>query len=386
MGRRTIAILFFIIGILLLIIVSVLFFNSQDSSNQTPTTTETTLDSTETPLLEDPQGFIDQISNQPEELVEVVVSFQTVPRGWQMTEAELRTDLRRASDVQSNVVTKVEDVVGLYARTDIFQGQTLTRDMFVGDPTLVSSSEFGPSSIIPAGFVAQAVPMDRLSSVAYGLAPGDYVDIMLSFVLLEIDEEFQALLDNSATFYLRNEEGAISAYVISPFGRVETLPTNERTLISPTEGKRPLPVSIILQNARVIQVGAYVPPPPVQAATPTAVPVETEGDATPTPAPDQPTISPTPFPDVLLVAMAPQEQLLLKYAVAANANIDFALRGINDGQLYSVENVDLPFMLNRFGIDIPANFNYAASGTGNPIQIITPTPAAPQGESGPEGG
>ncbi|MCB9433821.1 MAG: hypothetical protein H6668_17765 [Ardenticatenaceae bacterium] len=205
MGRRTIAILFFIIGILLLIIVSVLFFNSQDSSNQTPTTTETTLDSTETPLLEDPQGFIDQISNQPEELVEVVVSFQTVPRGWQMTEAELRTDLRRASDVQSNVVTKVEDVVGLYARTDIFQGQTLTRDMFVGDPTLVSSSEFGPSSIIPAGFVAQAVPMDRLSSVAYGLAPGDYVDIMLSFVLLEIDE-FQALLDNGALLSAETEE------------------------------------------------------------------------------------------------------------------------------------------------------------------------------------
>ncbi|MCA9997767.1 MAG: hypothetical protein KDE56_18540 [Anaerolineales bacterium] len=386
MGRRTIAILFFIFGILLLIIISVLFINSQDRTNQTPTTTETTLDSTETPLLEEPQGLLNQLSNQPDELVEVVVSFQTVPRGWQMTEAELRTDLRKASDVQSNVVTKIEDVVGLYARTDIFQGQTLTRDMFVGDPTLASNNEFGPSSIIPAGFVAQAVPMDRLSSVAYGLAPGDYVDIMLSFVLLEIDEEFQTLLDNSATFYLRNEEGAVSAFVVDPFGRVETLPTNERTLIAPTEGKRPLPVSIILQNARVIQVGAYVPPPPVQAATPTAVPVETEGDATPTPAPDQPTVTPTPFPDVLLVAMAPQEQLLLKYAVEANANIDFALRGINDGQLYSVENVDLPFILNRFGIDIPANFNYTASGTGSSIQIITPTPAAPQGESGPEGG
>lgn len=386
MGRRTIAFLFFIIGILLLIVVSVLFLNSQDSSNQPSTTTETSPDSTTTPLLEDPQGLINQLSSQPDELVEVVVSFQTVPRGWQMTEAELRTDLRKASDVESNVITKVEDIVGLYARTDIFQGQTLTRDMFVGDPTALSGSEFGPSSIIPAGFVAQAVPMDRLSSVAYGLAPGDFVDIMISLTLTEIDEEFQALLDNSATFYLRSEEGAISAYVVDPFGRVETLPTNERTLISPTEGKRPLPVAIILQNARVIQVGAYTPPPPVQAATPTAVPAETEGDATPTPAPDQPTITPTPLPDVVLVAMAPQEQLLLKYAVEANANIDFALRGINDGQLYSVENVDLPFILNRFGIDIPANFNFTVGGNANSTIQITPTPAAPTGESGPEGG
>jgi hypothetical protein len=303
-----------------------------------------------------------------------------------MSDAELRTDLRKASDVDSNVITKIEDVVGLYARTDIFQGQTLTRDMFVGDPTLISSSEFGPSSIIPAGFVAQAVPMDRLSSVAYGLASGDFVDIMISFTLTEIDEEFQALLDNSTTFYLRNEEGAVSAYVVDPFGRVETLPTNERTLITPAEAKRPLPVSIILQNARVIQVGAYVPPQPVQAATPTAVPAETDAEVTPTPAPDQPTITPTPFPDVLLVAMAPQEQLLLKYAVAANANIDFALRGINDGQLYSVENVDLPFLLDRFGIDVPANFNFTARGNGNNTILITPTPAAPAGESGPEGG
>ncbi|MEM7116105.1 MAG: SAF domain-containing protein [Chloroflexota bacterium] len=318
--------------------------------------------------------------------MEVVVSLQTVPRGWQMTEAELETDMRLASTIGNDVIVKAEDVIGLYARTDIFQGQTLTRDMFVGDPTLIGSEAFGPSSLIPAGFVAQALPMDRLSGVAYGLAPGDFVDVMVSFTLTEVDEQFQSLLDNKATFYLQGEEGQLTIFTIDPFGEVETLPTNERTLITPSETKRPIPVSIILQNARVIQVGAWSPPPPVEAATPTPLPAEEE--VTPTPQPDQPTMTPTPFPDVLLVAMEPQEQLLVKYALEANADIDFALRGINDGQLYTVENVDLNFILERFGIDIPANFNYTAgrdAGSGLIIPV-TPTPSNQDGEGGPEGG
>lgn len=384
MGRRTIAFVFFIIGILLLAVISILFIFNQDTSNQTPTTTETTTDTTATDIIETPQSLLNQLTQAEDELLEVVVSLQTVQRGWQMTEAELETDLRLASTIGNDVVVKVEDVVGLYARTDIFQGQTLTRDMFVGDPTLIGAETFGPSSIIPQGFVAQALPMSRLSSVAYGLAPGDFVDVMISFTLTEIDEQFQALLDNKATFYLQNEEGQLTVFTVDPFGQVETLPTNERTLITPSESKRPIPVSIILQNARVIQVGAWSPAPPIEVATPTPLP--TEGDEpTPTPEPDQPTPTPTPFPDVLLVAMEPQEQLLVKYALEANADIDFALRGINDSQLYTVENVDLNFILERFGIDVPANFNFT---DGRDVETIpvTPTPSTQQDGGGPEGG
>ncbi|MCZ7673636.1 MAG: SAF domain-containing protein [Chloroflexi bacterium] len=120
-------------------------------------------------------------------MVEVVVSLQTVPRGWEMTAAELTTDLRFSADVGNNVITDMDEAIGLYARTDIYQGQTLTKDVLVKDIRLVPEEEVGPSSLIPPGFVAQAVPMDRLSSVAYGISEGDYVDILVSFVLKEID-------------------------------------------------------------------------------------------------------------------------------------------------------------------------------------------------------
>jgi hypothetical protein len=59
----------------------------------------------------------------------------------------------------------------------------------------------------------------------------------------------------------------------------------------------------------------------------------------------------------------------LKYAVEADANIDFALRGINDGQLYTIENVDFNYIKERFNIEIPSNYEYTAE-----FIEVTPTP------------
>jgi hypothetical protein len=320
-------------------------------------------------------------------MVEVVVSLQTVPRGWQMTEAELTTDMRVADEVDSNVITNIEDALGLYARTDIYQGQTLTTDMLARDPTLIGVENYGPSSLIPSGFVAQAIPMDRLSSVAYGVSEGDYIDILIRWTFLELDPEFQTILQNSATIFLEvtDEEGNTqrTIFLIDPLGRFETLATGDMAHISPSEEQRPVSVAMVLQNARVIQVGSWEPVPPAQPATPTPEPVA-EGEETPTPGPGQaPTPTPRP-PDVLLVALNPQQQLLLKYAVEARADIDFALRGLNDGQLYSVENVDFNYLLQRFNIEIPPDFNYTVDVPGAPVTVTPPPADTPQPV--PEGG
>ena len=160
----------------------------------------------------------------------------------------------------------------------------------------------------------------------------------------------QVLADSGGLGHLSvaiDEEGQITIFTIDPFGEVETLPTNERTLITPSEAKRPIPVSIILQNARVIQVGEYFPGLDVQPPTPTPEPIE-EGEPTPTPEPNQrPTATPVP-PTTVVVALSPQQQLFLKYAIESNADIDLALRGVNDGQLYPVQNVDIEYLLESF--------------------------------------
>jgi Flp pilus assembly protein CpaB len=302
-------------------------------------------------------------------MVEVVVSLQTVQRGFQMTENELTTDMRLASEVGNKVITNLEDAIGLYARLDIYQGETLTTDTLVRDPTLLAQEDFGPASLIPPGWEAIGVPMDRLSSVGYGFAAGDSVDVMLSFSLSAIDEEFQTLLANSVTFFIQSapsgEEGAPveetipQLLIIDPYGRFEELPTGDIAMVGPSEpSQRPIPISVIIQNARVVQVGAYAPPPPAQPPTPTPDPNE------PTPTPD-PNALPTPtpeLPNVVLIALPPQQLLFLKYAVETSADIDFAIRAANDGQLYTVQNVDINYLLSQFDIVIPPNFNYTIGG------------------------
>lgn len=359
-GRRLIAILIGVMGIGLFAIVGIVFFlQSNGSEEPTPVVN---VNGTVEPNIT-PSPTID-----PEvRMIEVVVSLQTVQRGFVMTENELTTDMRLASEVGNNVITRIEDAIGLYARLDIYQGETLTTDSLVRDPRLIAQEDFGPASLIPPGWEAIGVPMDRLSSVGYAFAPGDSVDVMLSFSLSAIDEEFQTLLANSVTFFIEAPVGegadAVQAIpsllIIDPYGRFEELPTGDVAMIGPSESsQRPLPISVILQNARVVQVGAYSPPVQASLPTPTIDPAE------PTATPD-PNAVPTPtpaLPNVVLVALPPQQLLFLKFAVETSADIDFAIRAANDGQLYTVQNVDIDYLLQQFNIVVPPNFNYTIGG------------------------
>jgi Flp pilus assembly protein CpaB len=398
MGRRTVLIIIIVFSIIALAAVAILYIRSQSAG--APASDEPVGEGAPAPSGLEGDGVSEPgvITTALTETVEVVVSLQTVERGWQMTAAELVTDTRFIDEVGDNVFTNIDDAIGLYARSKIFQGETLTKDALVVDPALIGETEYGPSSLIPPGYVAMAVPMDRLSGVAYALDEGDYIDIMMTFYFYQIDEQFQTYLENAAVFYLEDTvetEGETPAegeeatteltniFVLWPYGRFEELPTGDTVHIYGSEYQRPVPISMILQNARVIQVGNYVPPDPVEPATPTPEPVA-EGEPTPTPQPGGP-IQPTgtPYPDILLVALTPQQQLFLKYAIESPVDIDFALRGANDNQLYTVENVDVNLLIERFNIEIPPGFNYSVD---NPLPDETPTPNAQAAEeaTGPE--
>ena len=128
MGRRAIAILLLVGGLLLLLVVAAFYLLQGDSPPPTvPNTPVAEMNGVNGEGTPEPGGDTVDIGDFFQQtpsagvLVEVVVSLQTVPRGWQMTEAELTTDMRRAELVDENVVVSVEDVVGQYARTEIFQ-------------------------------------------------------------------------------------------------------------------------------------------------------------------------------------------------------------------------------------------------------------------------
>jgi len=391
MSRRTILILIFVFGIVLLSIVGVVFILQQNQ----PTTTVT--DGQNGAPAPDGVDSAEPVETIPP-LVEVVVSLQTVPRGHKMTADILALDMRPVESVGTNVITNIEDAIGLYARTDIYQGETLTYDTLVADITQIGLQTFGPSALIPPGYVAQAVPMDRLTSVGYGMSEGDYVDIMVTFLFSQIDEEFQTYLPNDAAFYLEEQIEAVEEagspailltqpviFLVSPLGRFEELPTGDLAHISPNLediAPRTVPVTMIIQNARVIQVGQYEVPPDPADLIPTATPEPLEeGQATPTPPPAS-TPTPTPMPDdVVVVALQPQQQLLLRYAVGVNAQVFFALRGVNDGQLYSVENMTLDFLLERFNVEVPPNLGFSVETI---VREVTPTPTGQAEEKAPE--
>ena len=381
MNRRTIAIIVLIVGIVLLSIVGLVFINNQrTSTTDAQATPQPQVNEQGTPIATvegapPPDG--DQPPSDLPPMIEVVVSLQTVPRGWRITENEVTTDMRVASSVPSNVIFRVEDVVGKYARTDVYQGETLTFSDIAEDLTLIGAEDYGPSSLIPPGFIAASLPIDRLAAVAYGVEPGDYVDVLITFLFTEIDEEFQTHLPNAAILFadpeLRTDdapplldEGIV---VLDPMGRFEELPTGELVYVSPSESRRPVPISMILQNAKVIQVGAYEIVEDVKPPTPTPEPTA-EGGPTATPAPiAASTATPEP-PKVVVLALQPQQQLFLKYAIESNANIDLALRGVNDGQLFEVENVDINLFLERFDIEVPPNFNYSVDAEVLPLEEI----------------
>lgn len=400
MSSRNIGIfLIFAVGLLLLAVVLYFVLIGQDEPPpQTP------IEGTPGEGTVLPDGAVDPgaaavtAEPTPSNVIEVVVSLQTVPRGYQLTADILTTEVRDAASVGTNVVTNIDDVVGKYARNDIFQGQTLTFGSAVSDITLVGTEEYGPSSLIPPGFVAQAVPIDMQSSVAYAVSEGDYVDILLMFRLYQIDQEFQTLLPNAAYQTLEtlglnegdasspdgavndaletlDEDSTLSIFAINPLGRFEELPTGDLGHVFQSGPQRPVFIGMVIQNAKVVQVGEYVPRLPAAAALPTPTPEVTEGDATPTPEFVFPTSTPIP-PDVILVAMQPQQQLLLRYAIETGSDIDLALRGVNDGQLYPVQNVDIGYLLETFNIEIPPNFGFTVD-----VLDVTPTPVA-TGEAG----
>ncbi|MEM8858931.1 MAG: RcpC/CpaB family pilus assembly protein, partial [Chloroflexota bacterium] len=377
MNRRALGLLLIVLVIIAAVILGLFFFLGGNPFAPEP---EPTLPPPTIALPDGEPTEVPIVTVAPEEVVEfveVVISNNTIPRGFQLTENELETEIRLIDQVSPNMITNIEDAVGLFTRKGIFQGETLTYEALASDLREIGQEDFGPSSLIPPGFVAMSVPYDRVSGVGGGIEAGDSVDILISFLLIPVDEEFQTPLHNSAVLYVNeeieveDENGEITIqtvripFIIEPQGRYEELATGDLANIAPSETQaRGQHVAFVIQNAAVIEVGQWIPPVPPLLPTPTLSPEEIDelAESGQTPEDVQVTLSDlandvndtiAALKDPLqagsiLIALPPQQQITLKYAIETNSSIDFALRGEGDGQLYATENVSLEYVLYRF--------------------------------------
>jgi len=298
----------------------------------------------------------------PEGMKEVVVAAQNIPRGTSITSDTVQAKFWPIDSVFEGTMSDIEEVLGLNASVDIMRGMPLTMDMLTEEPVRVDLPE------IPAGKVAYALPVSRYSSVAWALRPGDHVDVLISLLVVDLDEEFQTLLPNQAGCISPSEEEGCKPGIL---GRLEVLPNDWVVSVGPNnELQRPrLVTQLTVRNAVVLRVGDWpsegeeeeVPPDeggePVEPVEP--VP---EGGATP---PARGEIEP------LTLIITLQDAMVLKYAEEIGASIDLVLRSPDDSDTGGIttESVTLQYIFDRFSIELPPSLPY---GVTPPVRSLRP--------------
>jgi pilus assembly protein CpaB len=306
-------------------------------------------------------------SNQPtvveapplEEMVTIVISVQPISRGTEFTEAVVTTIPYPKKDlVEGSFITDINEVLGKRAKDDLDARTPITSTMVV-DPSMKNS----PAAFkIPAGQVAIAVPVSKLSSVAYGLESGDHVNVILSLLLVDIDPGFQSKLPNNVGLVVApgptSEGGPTTASATITkgdgiAGRTELDPTlGQPVYVIPSESQRPRLVSqTLIQDAIVLYVGNF-PQPGETVLQP--------GDVQPTPIPGQEgEAAPVrPLPDTVSLVVSPQDAVTINYLILAGGKLNLVMRSAGDLQRTSTEPVTLQFILDQYNIPNPAKLPY----------------------------
>ncbi len=210
--------------------------------------------------------------------------------------------LTERDQIPSGAIVNPDDVIGRKALADIAPNEVIR----VQD---VEQEAQGPSrSDIPADKIAVALPADDILSKWGAVVPGDHVDVLFTLdVILETDMYPEDVL--------RVEEGE----VLQRLERDESLDH----------------VSVLtLQNLEVLQI---IEEP--------EVPLE-EGQQ----AQDQVVSVPR---RAMILAINPQDAVLLKYLRDTEGILDVALRSPDNGTLFNAEPVNINYLVLRYGIVLP---------------------------------
>ncbi len=287
----------------------------------------------------------------------------------------------------------LEQVENRIARVDILNGQPVL-DFFLtpGDePTSLADLGSDAALLIPSGQVGYALPITRLSSVAYALREGDHVDLLMSFRFVDVDEDFQTILPSDGLIITDNPELAGLGFqnFATQVGREEEGPFGTTLWVIPSTtdpGQRPRQTTqLVIDNAMVLRVGNWPlsdlnepivvtpAPPPTQAP---------EGEQAPEEVP--PTATPIPEPDVVTLVMSRQDALVLKYALETGAMIDLVLRSALDDDINDIvtDAVTLQYIIDFYNVTVPPRLPVAQDpridgATTGPTGETAPAETAP---------
>jgi Flp pilus assembly protein CpaB len=218
--------------------------------------------------------------------------------------------------VPEGALRTLEGTGDLLAAGPIPQGAAIHPSMLISKVQLAQEGELG--KLVEPGLVAVAFPVNELSSVSYGIRPGDHIDVLMTFFFMDIDQETQIPEPICAPF-CPGPEGETQAALGEQLPRAAA--------------------QLTLQDVQVLGVGRWA-----QELTPEQEQAQAESD--------EPV--PVELPRFITVMVTPQDALVLKLARELEAKIDLAVRSQEDAQQFTTQQVTLDYILARFGVSLPA--------------------------------
>jgi pilus assembly protein CpaB len=263
---------------------------------------------------------------------EVVVAIQPIPED---EPVEGRVELRSMPEeaIPEGAIRSVESTSGLLSAGPIPQGTIIQPELLISPQELSLEGELG--KLIEPGYEAVAFPITELSSVSYGVRPGDHVDILMTFFFVDMDQETQTLEP-----------------ICPPL-----CPNLESREADITEQRPRLASQLTLQDVEVLGVGQW-----------TTGPALPEDGSEPGSGQDEGQVEP---PRYITVMLTPQDALVLKLAREYGASIDLAVRAQDDHQQFTTQEVTLDYILARFSVTLPGKQPYSIENVRG-IELITP--------------
>jgi pilus assembly protein CpaB len=301
---------------------------------------------------------------------------QPIPLGGIITADELDYLAYPTSATIEGMFTNIGDVVGKRARYELQPGVPLTQNMVADSAADVSQTGSDTALQIPTGMVAFPIPIDRFSSLAYGLRAGDHVNVISTMLLVDVDGNFQTIQPNNVGAVLgpggaliTGSQGATTLTIDgllnvltaqaanggSPQGQAVADPlTNQTFYVVPSEPQRPRLVSqTLLQDIVVLHVGNFLfTDQNGDEVQPPSTTTDALGNSIPA------TINP---PDLITLIVSPQDAVTLNYLIYAGADLTLALRSGGDDSTITTEAVTLEYLLTTYNIPVPTKLPYGLS-------------------------
>jgi Flp pilus assembly protein CpaB len=296
--------------------------------------------------------------------IDIVVALQRINRGQTISADVIGFRTWPEPYAPLSAITDPELVIGSIARFDIERESPIKTSDITDNLSNLGATGSDAAAVMPAGTRLIAVPIDRLTSIGYAMQPGDRVDIIISLLYVDLDEEFQSMLPNDLSIISVTQDpdtGSFSFAILAPVdGRPDTLPTSLGSLgaislpiiVRPSEDPRPrLVTQMTIQDALVVNMGDFPPNGRLFRASSAASPVAAPAPTTNTGA--AATATPIPRPDLVAIAVSPQEAVVLTYLIESKVPVTFVLRPATETGLASVQQVDLDFLMNQYRITVP---------------------------------